>query len=119
MPIEIRTKLRQPRRSAILRWRWRTYIRQIVEVADRRNPSRIRGQIPDPPAGDREGLREAGDGDRTFRQSGQGSRTYMLHAAKQEVLVDLICQQKEIVLERNLADGLDLRACKHLAAWVR
>jgi len=81
---------------------------EVVEVADGGEPLGASGEIAETPAGDGEGLGEAGDGDGAFGHAGEGGDAEVLCAFVEEVLVHLVREDEEIVLDGEGGEEFEL-----------
>ena len=116
--VELRRQLLQPRRRSMLQRRRRADIGQVVEVAHRAHPLRVGGHVAEPPAGHAERLAESRHHDGPLAHAVQRRQADVLRAVVDEVLVDLIGEDKQIVFSRRVGNRLQLRAGKDLAAGI-
>ena len=80
---------------------------------------RVGDEVADAPAGDGEGLGEAGDEDGALAHAGKLGWADVLCVAVDEVLVDLVGKDEEVVLDGDCGEGFELGAGEDLAGGIR
>jgi len=92
---------------------------EVVEVADGGKPLGASGEVAETPAGNREGLGEAGDGDGAFGHAGERGDAEVFRAFVEEVLVHLVGEDEEVVLDGEGGEEFELGEGEDLARGVR
>ena len=87
---------------------------QLVDLAGKVDRHRA---VAEPPAGHRVGLREAVEDDRALRHAGHGRDRDVL-ALVDDLAVDLVGEDDQVVLDRELGDPLDVGAGQDAAGRV-
>src|SRR6185437_14020165 len=102
----------------MLKRRWTADVSEVVEVSDGRYPSTACGEVAYAPAGDAECLRQARDGNGAIGHSGQRCDADVTVAVEEEVLVDLIGNDEDVVLDRDVGNDLKLSGAEDFSRWV-
>src|SRR3954447_16976209 len=107
LTVELCRKTKESCRGAVLQRGRSAHIDQIMEVTDRWQPLAAGSQVAEPPTGDAEGFGEAGDSDGPLGHAGKRRQADMFCAVVEEILVDLICENEEVVLNSDFSDQLE------------